>query len=241
MIVYFAFLLSDLYGTVLTPPLPVWWFLSKGFNFRQNLAQRSLSIRGLYWQGLFPIKLTTAFPLHQGFVLTGFISWYQILHLVVNPWTTFRPNQSFFHYNRINKVNKGPEVSYKGHPVLTSRLLCGIKKFSYNKHPLKTNNSLCMLYSLQKGPSDIVRKCTLKTYILTIQWFCRTKCIFGPACNEFGYYEGPTITSKLFFSEKMTFIWYQCLKSLDTVCTAYNEHICMNNAACYKQAPVCSL
>ena len=167
----------------------------------------------------------------------------------MNPWTTFWPNQSFFHYNRINKVNKGPEVSYKGHPVLTSRLLCGIKKFSYNKHPLKTNNSLCMLYSLQKGPSDIVRKCTLKTYILTIQWFCRTTCIFGPACNEFGYYEGQAITSKLFFSEKITFIWYQCLKVwtqcvlLITSTFAWIMLLVVSGTQCAhcKWDPVCSL
>ena len=84
MIVYFAFLLSDLYGTVLTPPLPVWWFLWKGFNFRQNLAQRSLSIRGLYWQGLFLAELTTALPLHQRFVLTGLIS-DRTYHSVTSP------------------------------------------------------------------------------------------------------------------------------------------------------------
>ena len=54
-------------------------------NFLSNLPQRSLSIRSLYWQGfLFPIKLTTAFPLHKEFVLTGFIS-YQTYHSVPSP------------------------------------------------------------------------------------------------------------------------------------------------------------
>ena len=53
-------------------------------NFLSNLPQRSLSIKSLYWQGLFPIKLNTAFPLHQEFVLTGFIS-YQTYHSVPSP------------------------------------------------------------------------------------------------------------------------------------------------------------
>ena len=55
-----------------------------GVYFLSNLPQHSLSIRGLYWWGLFLIKLTTAFPLHQGFVLTGFIS-HQTYHSVPSP------------------------------------------------------------------------------------------------------------------------------------------------------------
>ena len=144
VIVYFAFLLSDLYGTVLTPPLPVWWFLWKGFNFRQNLPQRSLSIRGLYWQGLFPIKLTTALPLHQGFVLTRFIPWYQILHLVVNPWTTFWTRQSFFHYNRINKVHLLSRSRLQGIPSVNKQISAILKSsVTTNAHLKRTILFVC--------------------------------------------------------------------------------------------------
>ena len=44
----------------------------------------------------------------------------------------------------------------------------------------------------------------------------------GPAYNEFGYYEHPAITSKL-FGDTSDWQWHQCLKSSVTTSTTYNE------------------
>ena len=52
----------------------------------------------------------------------------------------------------------------------------------------------------------------------------------GPTHNEFGYYEHSAFTN--------TSDLHQCLKSLDTISTAYNEYIFMNYIARYKRIPV---
>ena len=70
-----------------------------------------------------------------------------------------------------------------------------------------------------------------------ITYYFLSKCIWkvyilGPACNEFGYYVHPVITSnRFFFSIKRHFRLTSILKSSVTMTSTYNEQIFFNKKA----------